>query len=104
MLRAEVRFHQYASFRQALLYNFSSTERRISSLAGLELINSSTRMYSFQLHTEEISLVKVCLGAVCFEAISISMDLIQILDKLGDHMLYSIAEESHKAVFLQKLK
>ena len=61
-------------------------------------------MYSFQLHTEEISPVKVCPDAVCFEAISISMDLIQILDKLGDHMLYSIAEESDKAVFLQKLK
>lgn len=44
------------------------------------------------------------LGAVCFEAISISMDLIQILGKLGDHMLYSIAEESDKAIFLQKIK
>lgn len=61
-------------------------------------------MYSFQLNTEEKSSVKVCLGAVCFEAISISMGLIQILDKLRDHMLYSIAEESDKAILLQKLK
>lgn len=40
----------------------------------------------------------------CFEAISISMDLIQTLGKLGDHMLYSTAEASDKAIFLQKLK
>lgn len=61
-------------------------------------------MYSFQLHTEEKSSVKVCLDAVCFEAISISMDLIQILGKLGDHMLYSIAGDSDKAICLQKFK